>query len=201
MQTFHREFWHAEFSSEKSNTHTRTKRTDGRGLREKEKKREREGRALAGEGNVLLPIFNQLDPNTHTTSQAYFSFYLFSWPSIANRYHVSVRCLTIAAAFCGDHSPNLAVFLFCLRFPTAQRRARNIRRSDVHLFLAFTKISHAGPVIARSVNYTRDADATAIVIDSIDRVVSLQLSPRCGLPAMSKHARNYPSLLPTPYYL
>lgn len=34
----------------------------------------------AGEGNALV-IFNQLDPNTRTMSQVYFSFCLFSWLS------------------------------------------------------------------------------------------------------------------------
>lgn len=87
-----------------------------------------------------------------------------------------------------------AVFLFRL-CPGAAMGMEYSSRVPVHLFLAFVKISHAGPVIARGVNYSRDANATPIVIDSIDRVVSLLLSPRCGLSAMSKHARNYPSLL------
>lgn len=114
---------------------------------------------------------------------------------MADRYHVSVRCLTNAAALCGDHSPD-RLFFFFVSVP-AQRRAQNIRRPafPVHLFLAFAKISHAGLVIAGGVNYSRDANATPIVIDSVDRVVSLQLSPRYGLSAMPKHTQNHPSLL------
>lgn len=91
--------------------------------------------------------------------------------------------------------PGSRPFFFFVYVPTQRWAWEYSARVPVHLFLAFVKISHAGPVIARGVNYSRDANATPIVIDSIDRVVSLLLLPRCGLSAMSKYARNYPSLL------
>lgn len=163
--------------------------------RERERDKEKERRTLTGEGNVLLPIFNQLDPNTRTTSQAYFSFYLFSWFSMTGRYHVSVRCLTIAAALCGDHSPDRPFFFFVyVLVPDGRGRTRNIRWPEfpVHLFLAFAKISHAGPVIARGVNYSRDANATPIVIDNVDLALSRY---SCRLDVDCQRCRNRPTLL------
>lgn len=76
----------------------------------------------------------------------------------------------------------------------------NVRRParPVHLSFSHSPRYHMRDrLLQRGVNYAGDTDAAPIVIDSIDRVVSLQPSPRCGLPAMSKHARNSPpSLLP-----
>lgn len=193
MQTFHRKFWHAEFSSEKSNTRIRV-RNELVDVRPREvMEREKEKEARAGRWGQCAAADLQPAWPKYACYESGIFFFLFIFVALDGRPISRFCSLSHHRGRTLRRSPSgSAVFLFRLCPGAAMGMEYSAR---VHLFLAFVKISHAGPVIARGVNYSRDANATPIVIDSIDRVVSLLLPPRCGLSAMSEHAWNYPSLL------